>query len=105
MRHNVYGRKLGRNTAQRNSLFKNLLESLILHGSIQTTESKAKAIKGAVDKIINQAKNKKNKTLILPKLKSRSSGYTSLVKLGPRQGDGAMMVKMSLLLEDKETKK
>ena len=114
MRHKVYGRKLGRNKAERNSLFKNLLESLILHGFIQTTEAKAKAIKGLTDKIINQAKNKESRRLvqserlvkeILPRLKSRTSGYTSLVKLGPRQGDGAMMVRMSLLVEEKETKK
>lgn len=122
MRHQVYGRKLGRNKNERESLFKSLLGSLILHGSIQTTEAKAKSIKGLVDKIINQAKNKNTQRFIksflthpkvseklikeiIPGLKNRSSGYTSLVRLGPRQGDGAMMVKMGLLMsEEKETK-
>ncbi len=96
MRHNVYGRKLGRNTAERNSLFKNLLESLIAHGSIKTTESKAKAIKGLIDKFINKSKNKE----LLSRFKSRTSGYMSLIKLGPRLGDGAMMVRMSLLMDN-----
>lgn len=101
MRHNVNGKKLGRDKNERTALFKNLVRSLILHGSIITTEVKAKAIKGLVDKMINQAKKKSTTQFkeIIPRLKTRVSGYTSVVKLGPRQGDGAMMVKMSLLLE------
>lgn len=101
MRHKVYGRKLGRNKAERNSLFKNLLGSLITHGFIQTTESKAKAIKGLVDKFINKSKDKE----IISKFKSRTSGYTSVVRMGQRLGDGAMMVRMSLLVDEKDKKK
>lgn len=99
MRHKVYGKHLGRDKNERTALFKNLIGSLILHGSITTTEGKAKAIKGLVDKMINQAKIKPNALFkdIVPRLKNRTSGYTSLVREGPRQGDGAMMVKMSLL--------
>ncbi|MBI3109746.1 50S ribosomal protein L17 [Candidatus Daviesbacteria bacterium] len=114
MRHKVYGKHLGRDKNERAALFKNLVGSLILHGSIQVSEAKAKAIKGLVDKIINQAKTPNTRRLlqtfltskkiqekliqeVIPVLKSRTSGYTSLVKLGPRQGDGAMMVRMSLL--------
>ena len=123
MRHNVYGAHLGRNKNQRTALFKGLVQSLILSESIQTTESKAKAVKGLVDKIINQAKDTSSRRLvsqflatkstqdrlvkdILPRLKDRTSGYTSVVRLGARQGDGAVMVKMSLLLSEvkKETK-
>ena len=37
-------------------------------------------------------------------LKSRTSGYTSIIKVGQRQGDGAMMVRISLLLEEVEKK-
>lgn len=120
MRHNVYGAHLGRNKNQRTALFKGLVQSLILSESIQTTESKAKAVKGLVDKIINQAKDTSTRRLVsqflatkstqdklvkdlLPRLKDRTSGYTSVVKMGMRQGDGAMIVKMSLLLT--ETKK
>lgn len=122
MRHRVYGSKLGRNKNQRTALFKNLVQSLILHSSIKTTESKARAIKGLIDKIITQAKNPDTRRLlqtfliskktqeklikeIIPLLKSRTSGYTSLIRIGQRLGDGAMMVKISLLLEEKKKEK
>lgn len=116
MRHKVYGKKLGRDKDQRKALFKGLVRSLLLHGTITTTASKAKAIKGLVDKVISQAKSKDTRRLVssylvqkevqkklfdevVPSLKSRTSGFTSLVKLGQRSGDGAMMVRMSLLTE------
>lgn len=117
MRHRVYGKKLGRNANERTTLFRQLVQDLILHGSIQTTETKAKAVKGLVDKIINQAKSKNTQRLlqtffnnkqireklvkdIAPNLKDRTSGYTSVVKLGQRKGDNAMVVRMSLLLSE-----
>lgn len=116
MRHRVYGKHLGRDRNERTSLFKNLVRSLILHEAIETTESKAKAIKGLVDKLINQAKTPTSKRFvaqflsskavsgklisqILPALSNRTSGYTSVVRIGRRQGDGSMIVKMSLLIE------
>lgn len=116
MRHKVYGKHLSRDKDARRALFKSLVRSLILEESIKTTAPKAKAVKGLVDKIINQAKSPTSKRLvsqfltqrkvqdklnkeILPRVKSRTSGYTSLVKLGPRLGDGAMIVKMSLILD------
>lgn len=100
MKHKVYG----------------LLQSLFLHGTIETSQAKAKSIKGLVDKIINLAKSKKRVHLlqnylidknlqnrlvkeIVPKLSTRTSGYTSLLRLGPRLGDRSMMVRMSLLME------
>lgn len=102
VRHKVYGKHLGRDKDQRATLFKGLVQQLFIHGSIQTSEAKAKAIKGLVDKVINLAKNKKIYRFgltkeILPKLGSRTSGYTSLVKLGTRLGDQTMMIKMSLI--------
>lgn len=113
MRHRVYGKKLNRNKNQRTGLFKSLVQSLLLTGTITTSVSKASAIKGMVDKIINQAKNKDTQKLlqlflnkdlherlikdIAPKMGSRNSGYTSLTKLGTRLGDQTMMVKMSLI--------
>jgi len=117
VRHRVYGRHLGRNKDERDRLFKGLVSQLLLHGTIKTSEAKAKAIKGLVDKIINLAKKKKlsEKNLqerlikeVLPKLGDRTSGYTSLVRLGTRLGDQTMMVKMSLIgtvNKTKETKK
>lgn len=117
MRHNVYGRHLGRTKNQRTSLFRNLVGALILNGSIETTEAKAKAIKGLVDKIINQAKNKNSQRLvsqflvhkniqeklfkeIIPVTKDRNSGFTSIVKLGQRLGDNTMKVRMSIISDE-----
>lgn len=126
MRHRVYGKHLGRNKNQRTALFKSLVQALILSEKIETTQAKAKAVKSLVDKIITQSKSPTTQRLvsqfliskpaqkklfedITPRLKNRTSGYTSIVKLGKRQGDGTEMVKMSLLLEvtkaDKSTKK
>lgn len=115
MRHNVYGKHLGRDKNQREALFRGLVRALFLHESIQTTETKAKAIKGLVDRLITYSKkstpgakrqleafltdqeilNKLN-TQIAPRYTTRVSGFTQLVRMGNRPGDGAMMVKMSL---------
>lgn len=117
MRHSIYGKKLSRDTNQRTALFKSLIQSLILSEKIQTTKAKAQAIKGLVDRLVTQAKSPSTRRLvsqfltdkkiynkfitdITPRLHSRNSGYTSVVKIGFRQGDGSMMVQMRLLLED-----
>lgn len=114
MRHSVYGKKLGRTKNERTALFKSLVQELVLHGTITTTESKAKAIKGLVDKIINLAKNKNTQRLlqvyfsnkllqerlvkeIAPKLENRVSGYTSTMRMGVREGDRTVVVKMSII--------
>jgi large subunit ribosomal protein L17 len=114
VRHRVYGYKLGRNKDERGRLFKSLISSLFLHGTIEISEKKAKAIKGMVDRVINLARSKEtqrhlegyinNKDLrervikeIIPKIYGRTSGYTSLIKLGTRLGDRTMMVRMSLI--------
>ena len=114
MRHRVYGKHLGRNKDQRERLFKSLINSLFLHGSIRTSQEKAKAVKGLVDKVINLAKDKSRSSLlgsylaneqmqnrltkeIAPKMGTRTSGYTSLIRLGQRLGDNTMMVRMSLI--------
>lgn len=105
---------MGRDINERKALFKSLIYSLFNYGTIETTDSKAKAVRGLVDKVINLAKDKKTQSNLqryinakplrsrlieelMPKLKDRNSGYTSLVRLGRRQGDNAMMVKMSLI--------
>ena len=116
MRHNVYGKKLGRNKNERTSLFRNLVRSLLIEEKIETTQAKAQAIKGLVDIIINQAKSPNTKRLVsqflvnkkveeklekdlLPKLKERTSGYTTVTKIGRRLGDGTMVVRMSLIMD------
>jgi large subunit ribosomal protein L17 len=122
VRHKVYGRHLGRNTDQRKALFKNLVQSLILSEKIETTESKAKAIKPLFDKLVTSAKSKNTQRLvsqflvnkeaseklfkeIVPRLGNRNSGFTSVTRLGRRMGDGATMVQMSLLLEEPKATK
>lgn len=117
MRHSIYGKKLGRSKNQRTALFRSLVRSLILHERIHTTDAKAKAIKGLVDKLVNRAKRSDNASkqvvnsfltqpdvakklyadIALRYKDDRVSGYTSIVRLGKRQGDGAMMVRMSLV--------
>ncbi len=116
MRHQKQGKKFGRNTNQRKALLRNLIESLIIHEEIKTTESKAKTLKQLVDKLITKAKigslhvrrqilsflpNKKavNKLVeeIAPRFKQRTSGFTRFIRLGNRHGDNAMMVKMELV--------
>lgn len=114
MKHRVYGKHLGRNKDQRERLFKSLIRSLFLHGTIETSQEKAKAVKGLVDKVINLSKDKSRSGLLQayvsdkslqdrltaeigPKTGSRTSGYTSLIKLGQRLGDNTMMVRMSII--------
>lgn len=114
MRHKVYGKHLGRNKDERDNLFRGLVQALLTHGTIQTSKTRATAIKGLVDKVVNLAKDKKtegrlqsfltDKNLrerlikeIAPQLKGRTSGFTRIVKMGTRLGDQTMMVKMSLI--------
>ena len=118
MRHRVYGKKLGRNKNERTALFKSLVQELFIHGNLTSSETKIKAIKGLVDKIINLAKSKNSKRLlqayftnpqlserlvkeIAPKLSDRTSGYTSSVRLGEREGDRTTLVKLSIIGSEK----
>lgn len=124
MRHKVYGKHLNRNKNQRTALFRALIRSLFLEESITTTEAKAKAIKGLVDRLISKARQNTNassrilvsalpNTEVYQKLtqdiakryENRNSGFTNLVRIGTRVGDGAMMVRMSLVKEIKEKAK
>ena len=115
MRHNLYGKHLGRNKNERTSLFRGLVRQLFLHGSIETTQTKSKAIKGLVDTLIVSAKagtpgQTRSYESFLPRAEvraklieiagnypDRNSGFTNVVKMGKRLGDGAMVVKMSLV--------
>lgn len=116
MRHRMAGKKLSRHRASRKALFKSLINALIIHGEIKTTESKAKAVRGLVDKLITKGKsgtlharrliaaflqNKKVVNKIVdelgPLFKKRPGGYTRMIRLGQRRGDKAMMVKLQLV--------
>lgn len=112
MKHQKKRRKFGRVKKQRESLLSILLSNLILHEKIKTTEAKAKEIKGEIDGLINRAKGggiasgkvsvvrhlkSKISSVAVNKLQSdflerfseRTSGYTRIIKLSPRQSDGA----------------
>lgn len=56
MKHRVKGKKLNRESSHRRALFNNLITSLVVNGHIKTSEAKAKAIQGSIDKLITRAK-------------------------------------------------
>lgn len=108
MRKRVFGRKLSRTTNQRKALFKSLTNALTLHGRIETTEAKAKAIRGEVEKLITYAKTHADSVRYLqkhvhvhtaeriigiaPLFKDRPGGYLRIIKMGTRKKDNAPMV-------------
>jgi len=117
MPHRVAGRKLSRQHAHRMSMLGNLAVSIIRYEKIKTTEAKAKEVRGLVDGMITLAKRgdlharrqlvskMPHEPLIVEKLMGeisekyadRASGFTRIVKLGPRLGDSATMVQIELV--------
>ncbi|MGB0384052.1 MAG: 50S ribosomal protein L17 [Ardenticatenaceae bacterium] len=123
MRHRVRKRHLGRDVAHRKALYRNLITDLLDHERIITTEAKAKAVKPLAEKLITTAcralnadsagkvharrralrvlTNKEVMFKLFEELANdyadRPGGYTRIVKLGPRRGDGAKMVMLELV--------
>lgn len=116
MRHNRKKFTLGRKSAQRKALMRNLAESLVLHGAIRTTEAKAKALRTVIEPVVTKAKKGNlfalrsvRKVLftdkavdkmmkdIAPKYAERNGGYTRIIKLGTRQNDGAPVVRIEFV--------
>ncbi|MFA6466518.1 MAG: 50S ribosomal protein L17 [Patescibacteria group bacterium] len=116
MRHRKVGKKLGRLAGPRKALTDSLATSLILYEKIVTTESKAKAIRPIVEKLITRGKEKSvhNKQqlgkvledkkavqkvldVLGPKYKDRKGGYTRIIKIARRQGDGAPMAQIEFV--------
>ena len=116
MRHKIAGRKLGRVSGHRRALYRNMVTSLLKHEKIVTTEPKAKEVRGLAEKMITLGKHsglhsyrqalsyitdKKVTEKIFaelgPRYKERPGGYTRIVKLAPRLGDGAPMVQLELV--------
>lgn len=109
MRHHNANRKLGRKTGQRNALLKSLSRSLVIKGSMQTTEARAKETRKVVEKLVTRAKNPTlaNHRMLIAALgdesaakkliqkavgyKERPGGYLRIVKMGPRKGDASPM--------------
>ena len=125
MRHRVAGRHLKRSTAHRRALYGNLIAELLRHERIRTTEAKAKAIRPGAEKLITLARRgvmrraegdhdvherrlatarlrdpivvRKLFDEVAPRYENRPGGYTRVLKLGPRRGDGAEMVLLELV--------
>lgn len=116
MRHGRAGFKLGRVTAHRWALFRNLLVALFRHERITTTVAKAKAVRGLADHMVTLAKRdnlharrqvlamvpdpvvvKKLFDSIAARLGDRSGGYTRILKAGRRPGDRAPMAILELV--------
>ena len=89
MRHKKAGRKLNRNSPQRNSLKKNLAISIIEHESVRTTLAKAKEIRGFLEPLVTLAKNNTvaNQRLAYSKLRSKEAVAKLFDELGPRYKD------------------
>lgn len=110
MKHKIKGRKLGRTASHRKATMRALATALLKHKKIQTTTAKAKELRSFVEPLITKARNnsvaarryvakyiddreivKELFNEIIPKIANRPGGYTRVVKLGQRQGDGAEM--------------
>ena len=89
MRHRKSGRKLNRNSPQRNSLKKNLAISIIEHESVSTTLAKAKEIRGFLEPLVTLAKDNTvaNQRLVYSKLRSKEAVAKLFDELGPRYKD------------------
>ena len=89
MRHRKSGRKLNRNSPQRNSLKKSLAISIIEHESIRTTLTKAKEIRGFLEPLVTLAKENTvaNQRLAYSKLRSKEAVAKLFDELGPRYKD------------------
>lgn len=116
MRHKCQKVTLGREKSPREALFRNQAESLILYGSIRTTEAKAKALRSIIEPLITKARKntlaarrevmkvlyteeaiKKLFTEIAPKYKDRQGGYTRIIKIAPRANDAAKMARIEFV--------
>ncbi len=116
MRHKVESRRFDRPTDQRLAMFRGLVTDLLKHEQIKTTEAKAKAIRGLAEKMITLGKTgdlpARRRVLsyvydkdvarkvfddLGPRYQDRAGGYTRIVRLGPRLGDGAVMVQLELV--------
>ena len=117
MRHRSKKKKVGRNSAQRSSLLRNLATSLVLHEKLETTESKAKALKTVIEKLIghslkdepreairklnayfyDKAAARKMIEVLKPRYQDRKSGFTRIRAVGIRKGDNGKVCRIELL--------
>lgn len=124
MRHRKAGKQLGRNSGHRRAMLRNMVTSLIKHGEITTTDTKAKAVRPIAERIITLAKEGdlharrraisllKEKTVahslfeeLRGAVQNRQGGYISIVKKGYRKGDGAPISLVRIIDAEKASKK
>jgi len=118
MRHQAKGRQLSRTSTHRRAMLSNMAASLFLHGRVVTTEAKAKELRPYAEKLITLARRgdlharrlagrkiRERDALarlfsdIGPRFAGRPGGYTRILKLGHRPGDGADVARIELLAE------
>ena len=118
MRHRAKGRQLSRTSSHKRALLNNMAASLFAHGRVVTTEAKAKELRPFAEKLITLARRgdlharrlverriKDRDTLgklfseIGPRFAARPGGYTRILKMGHRPGDGADVARIELLSE------
>ena len=119
MRHKVHTFKIGRSGAHRKAMLANMVSSLIEHGQIKTTITKAKEARRFADKMITLGKKgdlhrrrlaisklrdkdavKKLFDEVAPQYAQRNGGYTRIIKLGRRVGDAAEMCILQFVESD-----
>ncbi|MBU8901631.1 MAG: 50S ribosomal protein L17 [Victivallales bacterium] len=124
MRHRLHTFKIGRTGAHRKAMLANMVSSLIEHGQIKTTITKAKEARRFADKMITLGKKgdlhrhrlavsklrdktavKKLFDEIAPQYAERNGGYTRIIKLSRRLGDAAEMCILQFVETDEEIKK
>ena len=124
MKHISGFRTLNRRTAHRKALYRNMVEALYKNERIQTTTIKAKEIRRVAEKLITKAKEKSlhniriiakfisDKAILMklfdeiaPRYIERNGGYTRIIKLARRKGDGAEMAYLELIEEQGVSKK
>lgn len=117
MKHRIFGKKLGRNTRERKALFNSLTRAMFTHGSIQTTEAKAKSVVRTIENLANVIMTKSdldsrrelyrflqdrhwvnNVVETMKKtFEGQTSNFTKIVKVKRRYGDDALVVQMSFV--------
>lgn len=116
MNHRNTGKILDRKKAPRELMLRNLAASVLMYEKVKTTEAKAKTVRSLVERLITTSKTgnltarrklistlpqplavKKAMEVLGIRYKNRAGGYTRIVKLNNRVGDGADMVQIELV--------